>query len=74
MGSPMKQRIPVLLACLEGSSEQERREQEGREGPFSAGWGKPQTRNCAHNHRGQECSCGTEQKEKLGGMEERYVL
>lgn len=45
-----EQRIPVPLAYLEGSSEQERREEEGREGSFSAGWGKPQMRDCAHKN------------------------
>lgn len=69
-----EQRIPVPLAYLEGSSEQEGREQEGSEGSFSAGWGKTQTRDCAHDHMWQECSYVTEHREKLGGMEERYLL
>lgn len=67
-----EQRIPVPLAFLEGSSEQEGRKQKGSEGSSSAGWGKPDTRDCAHDHVGQEYSCETEQRES--GRDGREML
>lgn len=68
-----EQRIPVPLAFLEGSSEQEGRKQKGSEGSSSAA-GVNQTQGTVLMTTWDKSIHVKQSKEKLGGMEERCLL